>query len=251
MAPFNIEQDKTVRRLGRRMLKVYKDQETEATRASEGTSCRKGCSACCHSIVMVSLPEAVAVAEHAFKNQNLWMNDLEVLLAKLYRQTEILGDPSSAPDDDSLGLPCVFLDQEEQTCTVYDARPSACRYHHVTSHPDACDPRADETPVPMDLSKFQTVAQGAAKRVARQVGTPLGLAPMAVSVLWAFKALTEGKAVLSDSSNPELGVLSLKFWNEALGTPDVGSTIILTDLEENDIDEITEEEGARAPQEVQ
>ena len=225
--------DKNMRRLGRRVLAVYKENDDDAQyRAKkEGAVCTKGCSNCCYSMMMVSLPEAVAIAEKILTDKTMWVASMEALLAKIYRQLEMMSDPSKAPADGK--VPCIFLNPVENTCDIYNVRPAACRYHYVKSDPESCRVDLNLEVDKLNMVDLEEKVRAAAVKVAKQTQSPLGMSPLPVALAWGLKALTEGQGVLGDSKNEALGVLSLKFWEDALGmaAESTQSQLILTDAE--------------------
>ena len=84
------------------------DIEVEKTKilGKHKTSCRKGCASCCFNKVAVSVDEYKVLK--AFK-------------------------PGNHPSDKA----CRFLDSDN-SCSVYEHRPSTCRTHMVVSDPKNC-----------------------------------------------------------------------------------------------------------------
>lgn len=85
-------------------------------------ACAQGCSDCCHIRVEVTRWEAEQIA----RERGLHMRAVR----------------GSADEQDVFGRSCGFL--SEGRCTIYEARPLACRLHHSIG-PDAtmCDPAVD------------------------------------------------------------------------------------------------------------
>jgi Fe-S-cluster containining protein len=212
-----MELDKQAKRLGRKTLKVIQQNEPAQQLASRDASCKKGCDSCCYLLVMTTLPEATIIAEHILKDP-VWLQEakIEELIAKLYRQVKVLTEPPEDDQDMSQGIPCVFLDMEKKECLIYDQRPSACRYHYVTSDPSLCSPLSTIEPDEIDMRRFEQDALDAATRVSGQVGTPLGLSPLAVAVSWALKILTEGTRALDKDKHGQMGAFGLEFWEKSL-----------------------------------
>jgi Fe-S-cluster containining protein len=91
--------------------------------APEGAvACQSGCDHCCHQIVGVSAPEALAIFEHLQSTRSA--AELERLKAHVAMLHERSCGLSSA-ERISPAQPCVFLDGGR--CSIYDVRPFACR----------------------------------------------------------------------------------------------------------------------------
>jgi Fe-S-cluster containining protein len=184
--------NKKVRRVGRRVLTVYKDQDSEATKAAEyhKASCQKGCNHCCKRVVLASLPEGIQIAERLigeFKYQRQQADFVQ----DLYKQVQFL---EKNPAD--VELDCVFLNNEG-ACDIYKYRPSICRYLYVVSDPEDCRPNRKVSRI--DLSDLEHEVWSEGDRISKQVGVPFRLvAPIPVVVLWGFKILLGGVQGLMD-----------------------------------------------------
>ena len=92
-------------------------------RAPEGAvACKAGCDHCCHQAVGVTAPEALAIFDHLKSTRS--SGELARVAAKIsecHAQTSHL----SSQDRFSPEHPCPFLDAGN--CSIYDARPLACR----------------------------------------------------------------------------------------------------------------------------
>ncbi|HLV65098.1 MAG TPA: YkgJ family cysteine cluster protein [Polyangiaceae bacterium] len=92
-------------------------------RAPKGSvACKAGCDHCCHQVVGVTTPEALAIFAHLKETRS------EDELARLTRHVVALDDVSrglSSAERFSPDHPCVFLDAGR--CTIYEVRPLACR----------------------------------------------------------------------------------------------------------------------------
>lgn len=145
------------------MAAFYRDVERNLavvldTYAADGLAptCRKGCDACCHQMVMTTMAEAREAAR--------WIRaqspeEQERLVASLHQWHE-----ASAPlrrrlqegaDDDLEALvdglateywaqriPCPFL--TAGSCSIYEARPLICRHHFSLSDPELCRAGEDD-----------------------------------------------------------------------------------------------------------
>jgi Fe-S-cluster containining protein len=125
-------------------------------RQGASIACRPGCSACCHYLVPLSIPEAVRLKEEFLKIpeprqgliQRLWvLSGLRILRQK--PPESVLGQTTEASPDGrvdlntvsnwyrSLKQPCPFL--HEGLCTIYKIRPLACREYFVKGSEKACE----------------------------------------------------------------------------------------------------------------
>ncbi|MGR5347163.1 YkgJ family cysteine cluster protein [Vibrio mediterranei] len=78
--------------------------------------CARGCGQCCHVPVSVSLPEAMYLSHHLNRELNL--------------------HPTQKHHEYD-GTPCPFLG-EDGACSVYEARPIACRLFYAVDHYKYC-----------------------------------------------------------------------------------------------------------------
>lgn len=133
-------------------------ERLEALRAAEAgktVSCRMGCAACCRMLVPLSPPEAFALKEYVENlppdrrdhiarrlsdtKQQLQEHGLLDQLAAVAEGTEARSDEEFEPLNlayYALRMPCPFLEQE--MCSIYEARPAACRELLVTSPAEWC-----------------------------------------------------------------------------------------------------------------
>jgi hypothetical protein len=110
--------------VARRLMALTSELVTHVlSRAPEGAvACRSGCDHCCHQIVRVSAPEALAIFEHLQTTRS--SEELE----RLKEHVRMLHERSrglSPAERLSPEHPCVFLDAGR--CSIYDVRPFACR----------------------------------------------------------------------------------------------------------------------------
>lgn len=116
---------------------IYKKVDEELAKqfqdpmVSQLVQCKKGCSACCHTQVSVTIEEAELLATKV-------KDGLPIDWTKLFVQAS--AGVSSAQ---FFRIPyemrgCIFLDDEGQ-CRVYEDRPVVCRTNHVLSDPKQCE----------------------------------------------------------------------------------------------------------------
>jgi Fe-S-cluster containining protein len=90
-------------------------------------ACRSGCAHCCRFQVTVTPPEALALAEHLrATTPALAREELAQRCAHLARAERGLDSAGRV----RLKRPCVFL--HDECCSVYEARPLACRGANAT-----------------------------------------------------------------------------------------------------------------------
>lgn len=113
------------------ILGVYafmnEQQEALPKEVMESMSCRKGCAACCHINVTITLEEAAVIAAYCAEN--------DIPINQAYMQEQVkLSEYHLARSAISA---CAFLKDKE--CSIYEVRPMSCRKHFVQSHPLYCD----------------------------------------------------------------------------------------------------------------
>jgi len=112
---------------------IDKKMEESSARIETGekVTCRNGCSFCCFLKVDINDDEAMLLTEYSRKI------GLDIDYEKLEKQ-------KVKTDAEFLKLPykdrrCIFLNKEN-SCSVYEHRPSACRKLLVVSKVECCDP---------------------------------------------------------------------------------------------------------------
>lgn len=105
------------------LLERLNDPANAETKKS--ISCRRGCSHCCYLEVNITWDEAALLIALA-KNDTIKI-DWEHLRQQL----------PGIPNIEYKKRACVFLKDGE--CSVYDARPNACRKYFVANDPDQCN----------------------------------------------------------------------------------------------------------------
>ena len=156
-------------------------EEQQSRNAGQAISCRMGCAACCRMLVPLSPPEAFSLLEYIEQLPNERRTAVEGRLEAskaalaghglLHRLHAVAAADHPIPDEEleplnrayyALRHPCPFL--EHEMCSIYEARPAACRELLVTSPAPLCDNLVENPVVPIPVSV--------------RIGTVLGL-------LWA------------------------------------------------------------------
>jgi Fe-S-cluster containining protein len=145
-------------------------------------SCKKGCGACCRQLVPISEVEARRIAEVVDELPEPRRTEVRSRFAAARQRLDEAGllqrlqERSQWQRDDlrtigleyfRLGVACPFL--EEESCSIYQDRPVACREYLVTSPPEHCANPTSESvrcvPLPLRvvpaLMRFAPVLPGA------------------------------------------------------------------------------------------
>ena len=154
------------RHLGEEILRL---EEQESRRTGHSISCRMGCAACCRMLVPLSPPEAFSLLDYVEQLPEGRKTALEQkvefskavlrehgVLDRLYavaNADEPMSDEQLEPINRAyyaLRHPCPFL--EEEMCSIYEARPAACRELLVTSPAQLCTDMAENAVEPIPVS---------------------------------------------------------------------------------------------------
>jgi Fe-S-cluster containining protein len=130
---------------------VVQAAEREARQTERVVSCGPGCGACCRQLVPVAAAEAAALrgvisglsAAHLERvegrfsaaRDRLRSNDLDRRLRDSAQDNKA-SRVGLGLEYFALGIACPFL--EEESCSIHEQRPLACREYLVTSDPSGC-----------------------------------------------------------------------------------------------------------------
>lgn len=95
--------------------------------------CRYGCDACCYAPFTVTLPEALLLARELHRKE-LATSEFIARVGQV-SQDQLQSTPSEWFHKKH---PCLLLNEQEHVCSMYDARPAACRFHLSVSDPAMC-----------------------------------------------------------------------------------------------------------------
>lgn len=126
---------------------IFRSVEAAAQRTgAQGIACCAGCSACCHVRVSVMPPEAFHLARHV--NETFTPEERAALMDRLRAYVDSI---AALPVEARMKhvLACPFLNAQG-SCSVYTARPLACRMHHSRSRA-ACEDANSPIPVIEDF----------------------------------------------------------------------------------------------------
>ena len=175
-------------------------EEQDAKEAGQQVSCAKGCAACCRMLVPVSAPEAFALKAYVRTLPDERRARITERMAAAADQLERAGlidrltaiAESGRPlsDDDmepvnqdyyALRMPCPFL--EDELCSIYDHRPSACRELLVTTPAELCEDLAHNPVRPLPVSVRMSTAL--ALLWSELTGGPSKLIALPIALSWA------------------------------------------------------------------
>jgi Fe-S-cluster containining protein len=103
-----------------------------ATEAKAAVACRAGCDACCHVPVGVQAHEVLIAAAHV--QTHFSPTQLIELIARTAAHRAAFAGKTNI-ERTALRSPCALL--VEGSCSIYAARPEACRSHH-SHNAEAC-----------------------------------------------------------------------------------------------------------------
>lgn len=152
-------------------------------------SCRKKCTACCHYLVPLSLPEVFRLRRE-FSSMPADYR-IPILKSCIHASIKILRQDITEPEINEntslahiskwysgLDIPCPLL--SDGLCSIYQQRPLACREYYVSSPPAWCRDSIDCEPrsirMPFSISEILgTVAAELEQTEAEAVMLPLAL----------------------------------------------------------------------------
>jgi Fe-S-cluster containining protein len=200
------------RRLGEEAAELEIHQAREAGLT---ISCQMGCAACCRMLVPLSAPEAFALREYVEQLPTDRRTQLRQRISttkdRLKREAvwDRLNDVAEAsrpmPDEEldpinrayyALRIPCPYL--EDEMCSIYEARPAACRELLVTSPAELCQDLVQNpvTPLPvsMRIGSILGLVWGTL------TGSPPRLIPLPMALEWAERHEEESRRTWPGSS---------------------------------------------------
>lgn len=147
-------------------------------------SCFRGCTWCCHQVVLVSPLDALLLARHMLVFRRNEVN--EAFIDKLSEHAEA---------QQTLGreewfrrkIPCVFL--ENNDCAVYRVRPTMCRLYHVVSPAADCAPPTGISQVIDSGPVLTVVLDKSAELLGAMTGKPfIGMGSLPTLTILALSA---------------------------------------------------------------
>lgn len=155
-----------------RIIPIYQQMDAHLAQSPVVVDCQAGCSYCCYYHVPVTPAEALALAEYISTLPDAGRIAIQARLTATAARVA----PLSQRVYITTNIPCAFLDAGR--CSVYAARPIACRGFH--SRDVAACQRAFDDPHCTDLHPYDLLANTftyapstiSRRRILKRVATP-------------------------------------------------------------------------------
>jgi Fe-S-cluster containining protein len=176
--------------LARRLSSIFVCEKIEHQHAQgPAVSCRKGCSACCHYLVPLSLPEALRmgweletlppaqrsrVGRGFSRLADELLAQVPVTQGQVPASLEADGEALAVALYSTRRVPCPLL--KGTLCGQYDIRPINCREHITACSPEQCASPSGASELALPLSLFYVLSEIACQLLQRpfeQVYMPL------------------------------------------------------------------------------
>jgi len=118
-------------------------QDEAIARGQVETACQRGCSFCCHLRVEIRPHEAFVLAQHL--QTKFTPAQRARALARIEENLQRIA-PLTPEQHIRAGIPCALL--EDGACSVYEARPAACRKYYSVSV-ETCRNAFNDTSAPL------------------------------------------------------------------------------------------------------
>jgi Fe-S-cluster containining protein len=193
------------RRLGEEAAQLEIQQAAEA---GQTISCRIGCAACCRMLVPLSAPETFALRDYVGQlpadRRTVLSSRLRDAKDRLIREdlwdrlSEVAEASRPVPDEEldpinrsyyELRIPCPYLENEH--CSIYEARPAACRELLVTSPAELCQDQIKNPVAPLPVSMRMSSILGLAWGILTD--SPPRLIPLPMALEWADRHEEESR----------------------------------------------------------
>ena len=187
--------DKAAGRIGRKLKVIYERVDLTVRNAQNtlGTTCEEGCNHCCYLSVAMSIPEGLIIIDKLSRDPAQWYW-LRSQLPQFRKWVEILENRETTRESwFDMRIPCSFL--KDDSCSIYDVRPTACRTHVSNDDPFKCSHEADrEADVRfLNLHFIDDFVWKEAKYHLKREKLPMGWAPMPAVMIWVYVYWTRGK----------------------------------------------------------
>lgn len=174
---------------------VTRMAEQALEKQGEKISCRKGCAACCRSMVPISQVEARRVRELVESLPEAQRSQIKARFAEALGRLEQAGlldklrnreqwtdaeNRKVQPQYFLQGIACPFL--EDESCSIYRDRPASCREFLVTSPAENCSAPTNED---VRIVKLPFRVMSALARFDAPTGAHIRWVPLVLALEWA------------------------------------------------------------------
>lgn len=155
------------------LMNLYASLEAEVNRVLSTTSvsCTKGCTHCCYMLTAISSLEGDLIAEYLLKSRR----DMIKVAHRLERSAQVMSKAKKYRNYFLERRPCALLDEKNKECTIYEVRPSPCRYHYATTPVMNCSIKSTEDVTTPNLTKLEAVVFKFCMEHGKDIAGPLPL----------------------------------------------------------------------------
>lgn len=196
--------------------------EMVARSPEHAIACKSGCAHCCRLLPLVTMAEALGIAQRLLEDPHTQWGPLA---ARIDKQVEILmSDSPTGAEWFKRQIPCALL--KDETCSVYQDRPAACRMLYAVGDPDNCAASPDGEAKKVSRPDFRAIEGQVGRNamvLSNSVGVTWAAAPVPIALQWAILVLNQGSEALRQKlrgtpfANEEAAIA---FWSNMLKTPE-------------------------------
>ena len=150
----------------RKLRRLYEKLDNALKPIQKVTSCKQGCTHCCHLPILCSELENELLID--YMDEHYTPDKLTEFKDKINQNKDIFSqlmhingrflDENYKLYSNS-NIPCAFLDNNTNNCMVYEARPYICRKYLVFNDPSVCENTLNKTD--QYYSSYQTTVKDA------------------------------------------------------------------------------------------
>lgn len=173
------------------LREIYESLDKPVKEISEKAkvTCTKGCAHCCELLALATFAEGLIIAESIGSKP-----DWKSVIPRLKKASmEFCFSGITEKDYFKKGIKCVFLGADN-LCSIYEIRPSCCRYHLALSNPLACSrssPEDTKTKL-LDFRAMESHVWDFSAALCKSINLPPFIAaPIPIMVLFALTKIME------------------------------------------------------------
>lgn len=165
----------------------------EIEKAGVHVPCHQGCAACCHQLMVCSVPEAMAAVHQAFQTDETREWFARRGLPRIGEAVDrFMSIPTSGMSDPrrtwwEMKVPCPML-RADDTCAIYLARPTPCRAYMVVGQGNDCRGVGQKV-MRVDTGPYVNATTKVVEKLVRKLGLPSSLWPFPLALERAVVAL--------------------------------------------------------------